>query len=140
MAKNLIPEIAKMLGVELGEEFEIKDKNDGLVSNETYEFSENALLYKNQRTDAYCLVSSTTLHSLLNGDYKIVKRPWKPKFEDSYYTFISIRGKWSVCVGWWENEPHCYALLEKGWIYRTREEAEAALPAVAAEMGVDYEL
>lgn len=27
-----------------------------------------------------------------------------------------------------------------GWIYRSQAEAEAALPAVAAEMGVRYEL
>ena len=33
-----------------------------------------------------------------------------------------------------------YALLDKGWVYRSKEEAEAALPAVAKEMGVEYEL
>lgn len=38
MAKNLIPEIAKMLGVELGEEFKIKGY-DGL----TYKLTDNGL-------------------------------------------------------------------------------------------------
>lgn len=33
-----------------------------------------------------------------------------------------------------------YALLDKGWIYRTKEEAEDALTKVAAEMGMEYEL
>lgn len=35
MSKNLIPEIAKMLGVELGEEFKIKGY-DGLTYKLTY--------------------------------------------------------------------------------------------------------
>ena len=41
------------------------------------------------------------------------------------------------CVGLCPNE---YALLDKGWVYRTCKEAQAALPKVAAEMGVEYEL
>lgn len=31
-------------------------------------------------------------------------------------------------------------LADKGWTYRTREEAEAALPGVAKELGVEHEL
>lgn len=42
-----------------------------------------------------------------------------------------------VLVGRFPNE---YALLDKGWVYRTKEEAEAALPKVATEIGVKYEL
>ena len=34
--------------------------------------------------------------------------------------------------------PRDCALLDKGWVFRTKEEAEAALPKVAAEMGVEY--
>lgn len=32
------------------------------------------------------------------------------------------------------------SLLDKGWVFRTREEAEDALPAVAKEIGVEYEI
>lgn len=38
------------------------------------------------------------------------------------------------------DSPNGYALLDKSWIYRTKAEAETALPAVAAEMEVQYEL
>ena len=38
MSKNLIPEIAKLLGVEVGEEFKVKDE-DGL----TYRFTDDGL-------------------------------------------------------------------------------------------------
>ena len=40
----------------------------------------------------------------------------------------------------WDAHPYERALLDKGWVYRTQEEAKSALPAVAKEMGVDYEL
>lgn len=135
MSKNLIPEIAKMLSIELGEEFKIKGF-DGL----TYKLTDNGLeltAVDGQKTKWF---DHGALNSLLKGKMEIVKLPWKPGFEDEFYTFTLVYGKWKVCVGWWENEPHYYALLDKGWIYRSRAEAEAALPKVAAEMGVEYEL
>ena len=64
----------------------------------------------------------------------------KPKKGDAYYTFEIFRGKWVVRSLWWTGAPCSYALLDKGWVYRSQAEAEAALPAVAAEMGVRYEL
>ena len=40
----------------------------------------------------------------------------------------------------WLDGPIDLALLGKGWVYRTEEEAAAALPKVAAEIGVEYKL
>lgn len=156
MAKNLIPEIAKMLGVELGEEFKVKDNTgtlDSIALNSVYAFIKQGYLEELRLTvstgEARPLympprplepISLKVFELLCRGKCEIIKLPWKPTLDDNYYTFKLVRGKWSVCVGWWENEPHCYALLEKGWIYRTKAEAEAALPAVAAELGVEYEI
>lgn len=81
------------------------------------------------------------LDSLLFGDTEIVKMPWKPKTGDTFYSFgLSNSNKWGVCMDWWVEEPCCYALLEKGWVYSKKDEALAALPKVAAEMGVEYEM
>ena len=133
MAKNLIPEICKMLGVELGEEFKIKGDNrtywfdlDGLHSGEYVAEDEDDAM----------------LHDLLCGEVEIVKLPWKPKKDETFYTFgiHATENKWVVVsVKWWDNVKNL-ALYKIGWIYRPQEEAEAALPAVAAEMGVRYEL
>ena len=132
---NLIPEIAKMLGVELGEEFEIKGReyifhfvDNGLIA---YRADGSVLPYKN------CLAHFMWL---INGEEEITKLPWKPKKGETYYTFELLSGKWVVHLLWWAGSPNGYALLEKGWVYRTKEAAEAALPTVAAEMGVKYEL
>lgn len=132
MAKNLILEICKMLSVELGEEFKVDRDDrtywldlDGLHSGECVAEDEDDAM----------------LHDLLCGEVEIVKLPWKPKEGEDYYTFIyDCYHKWCVWQQRWSNHPFDLALLEKGWVYRSREEAEAALPKVAAEMGVEYEL
>lgn len=131
MAKNLIPEIAKMLGVELGEEFKIKGYDptcwfdlDGLhFDGWVAEDEEDAML-----------------HNLLCGEAEIIKLPWKPKKGDVYFTFGLLGDKWVVRSLWWGGFPEEYALLSKGWMYRTEKEVQAALPTVAKELGVEYKL
>lgn len=135
MAKNLLPEIAKMLGVELGEEFKIKGY-EGL----TYKLTDNGLeltTVDGQKTKWF---DNGALNSLLKGKMEIVKLPWKPKKGETYYTFELLGGKWIVHLLWWSGSPNGYALLEKGWVYRSEKEAQAALPKVAAELGVEYKL
>ena len=134
---NLIPEIAKMLGVELGEEFKIKGY-DGL----TYKLTDNGLeltAVDGQKTKWF---DHGALNSLLKGKMEIVKLPWKPTLDERYWAF-TVRdrlGTWSVRPGIWGNHPIDIAMLNKGWVYRTKEEAQAALPKVATEIGVEYEL
>lgn len=136
MAKNLIPGIAKMLGVELGEKFEIKGYK-GLV----YKFVDDELIV-NSTDDKGCsgLTANMTLVSLLKGKREIVKLPWKPRKGDVYYSFALLGDTWVVRPLWCGDFPNEYALFDKGWVYRTKEEAEAALPAVAKELGVEYKL
>ena len=78
--------------------------------------------------------------ALVMGKDEIVKLPWKPKKGEDYYTFSGSDDIWRVSRQHWTCHPFDLAVLDKGWVYRTKEEAEAALPKVAAEMGVDYEL
>ena len=137
MSKNLIPEIAKMLGVEIGEEFKVdRYEYNGL----TFKFAENMLMSRSDLKGAEWGITYVILSELLGGDAEIVKIPWKPKKGDVYFTFELLGGKWVVRSFWWGGFPSEYALLDKGWVYRTREEAQAALPKVTAEIGVEYKL
>ena len=132
MSKNLIPEIAKMLGVELGEEFKVVSK-DG---------SERAcrLTYGGLRVCG-SNYSQRLLMDIVYGNVEIVKLPWKPKFGDRYFGFFEFNGKLQICrYDIWRGTIAEEAQYRCGWVFRIREEAEAALPAVAAEMGVEYEL
>lgn len=135
MTKNLIPGITKMLGVELGEEFKV-DKYDEM----TFKFAENMLVARADFKGAKWGITYVVLSELLGGNVEIVKIPWKPKKCDVYYTFGSFAQEWQVSRQIWTHHPFDLAVLDKGWVYRTEKEAQAALPAVAKELGVEYKL
>lgn len=136
MSKNLIPQIAQMLGVEVGEDFKIKG-----YTEQTYRFDADGLKARFDSCPKEGLsFANAMLGSLLAGTDEIVKLPWKPKKGETYFTFDRIGNKWSTNSYWWGDFPDEYALLDKGWIYRTEAEAQDALPKVAAEMGVEYEI
>ena len=138
MSKNLIPEICKMLGVAIGEEFKIKGYDEL-----TYKFASDGLkLTYDNDIEISDLTAKVAFVALLNGTDEIIKLPWKPKQDETFYTFgiHATETKWVVVsVKWWDNVKNL-ALYKIGWIYRSQAEAEAALPAVAAEIGVEYEL
>jgi hypothetical protein len=125
-----------MLGVELGEEFKIKGFN-----GVTYRFANDGLrLTPDDGPREFDTTANMALIDLLSGVAEIVKLPWKPKAGDEYYSFGCARKEWFVRIQQWTNHPLDLALLDKGWVYRSRAEAEAALPKVAKEMGVEYKL
>ena len=68
MSKNLMPEVAKLLGVEIGEEFEIKEL-------EGYFFFDKDNLYQGFRGLANAGAVSNTLNALINGKLTIIKQP-----------------------------------------------------------------
>lgn len=125
-----------MLGVELGKEFKIKGHEEL-----TYRFASDGLkLTYDNNIELSDIAAKVAFVALLTGKDEIVKLPWKPKAGDEYYSFGCARKEWFVRKEQWTNHPVDLAFLDKGWVYRSEEEAKAALPAVAAEMGVNYEL
>lgn len=136
MSKNLMPQIAEMLGIELGEEFKVE--GDKYFEQKTFYLTARGLKGKLDQCPEKEIPAMAVLDSLLFGDTKIIKLPWKPKERDIFYSFDFTYGKWGVKSDMWAGAPCDYALLGKGWVYRTRAEAEAALPAVAAELGVEF--
>lgn len=137
MAKNLIPEIAQMLGVEIGEEFQID-----IRSNDIFQITESGVWMRKGIDKEEWVEKPFEFVMLCNGDAKLIKLPWRPKKGEGYWTFNVFfgSGKWAVASFAWGDEVFDKAVLKAGWVYRTREEAKAALPKVAAEMGVEYVL
>lgn len=76
---NYIPEVAKMLGVEIGEEFKIKGR-DG-----TFKFNELYLKYKLH--DEWILATCAQ-SDLLNGKLKLIKIP-KPILTDKEKEYLT---------------------------------------------------
>nr|DAM97616.1 MAG TPA: hypothetical protein [Caudoviricetes sp.] len=137
MSKNLIPQIAEMLGLQLGEEFKVKG-----YDKVTYKFASDGLkLTYDNDIEISDLTAKVAFVALLNGTNEIVKLPWNPKIYDIYWTFKAAhRDVWCITDVHWTNNPNDAAAFKAGWVYRTRVEAEAALPKVAAEFDVKYRL
>lgn len=129
MAKNYMPKIAKMLGVEVGEIFKMTDYNS------LYRFTERGLEFKG--TAGWCL--SERIEWLLTGRNEILKLPWQPKEGDNYYHPASNFK--DIYYAGWGNTIFDIALKEAGMIFKTKEECEAALPELRkkylSETGAD---
>lgn len=156
MDKNLIPKIAKMLGVEIGEEFLLRDVATGFIcSKEIFIFMvedrckefNGEVRFKKKSDNGHQYSSSAysteIFQQLCEGRYEIVKiPPWKPKIGDYYWTFDKSNAstciRWTVGCFFWENSPFDICAFKNGWVFRTEDEAEEALPVVAKEMGVYY--
>lgn len=119
MAKNYMADVAKMLGVELGEEFKI----DG--SNLIYKFFENGLYF---RCIEGWLPAKYQFLDLIKGELEIVRLPWQPKIGNKYYC-PCLYFKY-VAHSYWENTSSEISLKEAGLVFRNKEECEAALPAL----------
>lgn len=145
MSKNIIPQIAEMLGIVLKEEFKVNIAEKDAI----FRITENGLEIKNQdSSDSIEDINQEwkTLPSsfvkLCTGEAKIVKLPFKPKQGDVYWTFYrsTFSDKWLVTSVTWTNTVTDIAKLKVGWCYRTEAEAKSALPEIAKEQGVGYEL
>lgn len=157
MSKNLIPEICKLLGVELGEEFKIKDNTgtlDSITLSSVYAFVKQDSLEGARLTvstgEARPLyvpprplkpIVLEVFELLCRGKCEVIRLPWRPKIYDTYWTFKAAHiNVWRITDARWTNNPNDVAALKEGWVFRTMEEAEEALPKVATELGVGYEI
>ena len=111
---NHMAEVAKMLGVELGEEFECSNgykyilKEDGIIEPKYKDsFSTNTF--------------SPALVALLNGEMVIKHKPWKPSKGDKYW-YISSNG--SADYYCWTGDTTDFLIYKLGNCYKTSQEAE----------------
>lgn len=80
MTKNLIPIIAKGLGVEIGEEFNVT----GYAKTIRFKFDETGLLWIDECEKIWAYTDVSTFFRLIDGDVEIIKRPFEPKTGDEY--------------------------------------------------------
>ena len=117
MAKNLIPEIAKMLGVEVGEEFIIQNAD----RKETVVLAMDGF-HVIQPNNVLSPDHGFLLSKVLQGLYEVKKIPWEPKHHEPYYR-PNIISK-TVGIELWSGATFSYALKALGMIYRTKKEAK----------------
>lgn len=113
---NYMSEVAKMLGVELGEEFTLKG------FDYTYKITENGLIC----TNAYGAVTekydNLLIKLLIGGHYTIKRKPLKPQYGN---LFFGIDKNGEVAEEMWNGCTLQLNLYKIGNCYKTRVEAEA---------------
>lgn len=89
---NLIPQIAEMLGLKLGEEFKVESRGGSkYICNFTME---GLFVHDSFLQDGSGSYDNELLAHIVCGDVKVIKLPWKPKENDIFYTFDFTYGKW----------------------------------------------
>lgn len=127
MAKNYMADVAKMLGVELEEEFEVVIPDETEHQPVRYQFNSNQFgCWETGGGNSGFHVHWDLLLMILCGEAYIKKLPWMPKLGEEYYVpYIKFE---IVMVTTWLDTPTDFAYKEAGMIFRTKEECEAALP------------
>lgn len=127
MSKNYMPEVARMLGVEIGEEFDIFNNEMEELVHGPYKIIDNAIV------DYVGCKTKNLLYGLLTGEYTLQKRPWRPKDGEEYWAVLT-----NGDVGWRyfrKGNANSLAFLYMGNCFPTEEAALAAVPEMLAKFG-----
>ena len=112
---NLMPEVAKLLGVEIGEKFIIENAEHNLqvvlVADGLHVTKDDFLGSSN----------SKLLQNVLCGLFEVKKLPWEPKYKEYYYCpSVTERRVFELL---WLDDTRDYALKALGMVYKTKKEA-----------------
>lgn len=127
MAKNLLPEIMKLLGLTEGERFHvIINKVENKMA--TFYFTDNNLVYViPNNDDEPLLASDRTVIGLIYGGYEVKKLPWVPRIGQDYWCVIPSSDPDYPRTALVTMNKSLFSMinLHLGNFYQTQEEAEA---------------
>ena len=132
---NYYKKIAEMLGVELGEEFRLKENKTKDIFRPRYKITqEEGLMYSVNGNE---FDRSVSLMSIINGSYSVVKLPWKPKDGDAYW-------KWATSIELaqfkhWNGASTDFACWKLGNCFKTSEEAQSKGKEIMEQIKKEYE-
>ncbi|MGL4687045.1 MAG: hypothetical protein ACRCVY_09870 [Commensalibacter sp.] len=120
--KNIMPEVAALLGVEIGEEFDIPQ---GIYN--PHKITEEGVFDSNGK------IKEHRMNRLLTGEWTIIKKPWKPKDGDCAY-YVDMKGGIHHTI-FASDYVFDHALIHSGNGFRTFEEAEANRETIMEKFG-----
>lgn len=132
---NYYKQIAEMLGVEIGEEFRLKENKTKDIFRPRYKITqEEGLMYSVNGNE---FDRSVSLMSIINGSFSVVKLPWKPKATDYYYYYSINR---EATIGrTWRGEAMDFMAWKLGNCFRTKEEARTKGKEIMEAIKKEYE-
>lgn len=126
MSKNYMTEVAKLLGVEVGEAFQVD--GDPSLKDCVFRFSDSDLQLSEVigDNDTWILANDSRLLGLLHGNLSISKLPWKPKINEEFYIPCIHYSESSMATRLrWRDDNADNKFYQFGLVCKTREEAIA---------------
>lgn len=135
---NYWKQFAEMLKLELEQEFLLTDVDGNTKGELIYKFTKDGLLCKSPTLVNWSKSSSGTILRLLNGDYKVATKPWKPKKGDiySYYINSTYFDGTNSCK--WTDEGLDLLLWKLGNCFKTEEEAKIKGKEIMDQIQKEY--
>ena len=121
MNKNYMQEVAKMLDVGIGEEFDLLDGNGEIVAYSPYKFTNDRIVDCDDDEMSYSM-----LWNLLTGEYTLQRHPWKPK-DGMMYWFVTPDDSVDFCY-FFKDKLNSIAMLNLGNCFPSKEVAEYNAP------------
>lgn len=124
MSKNHMAEVAKIFGVELGEPFKI---TSGIQDDyqSYYRFTENNCFETSyDGVEWKTTIAAVLLKHIFMGDIRIIKLPWKPKYDEEYY-IPSISNAFGYNKFYWRGDASDDKYYNLRLIFKSKEEAIA---------------
>lgn len=122
---NLMPKVAELLGLKLGEEFGVEGESF------KYRLTKDGAEYKTwDISGEKSLCNNSLLNALLTGKKKITKEPWKPIEGETYWSYSNMQLGKGWRVKWFKNRGTVDDSLraKANIMYPTREKALKDLP------------
>lgn len=133
---NYYKQFAEMLGLELGEEFNLICTEEETDEN-TYKITEDGMYYQGIQHDSWWCEPYKTLDSLLMGEVKVLPKPWKPKDCDSYWYYSDLFEK--PIETYWHYVCRDICFWKAGNCFRTEEEAFTKGKEIVEQIKKEYE-
>lgn len=130
---NYYKKIAEMLGVELNEEFSLKNNDDEILSSNYKITASDGLLFKWGNNWG----RSNRIIEIISGRLTIVKLPWKPKKGEEYWHYSEAWDEGIPCK--WEGGWFDLLLWKEGCCFKTKKEADTKGKAIVEQIKKEYE-
>lgn len=136
---NYYKQFAEMLGLELGQEFNITSADGERTCPSLYKIMEGGIFSRGAKdADGFWgLEQSYVIASLLIGALKAVPKPWKPKKGEKY--FIYEPGVVDDAYSFWADDDIDLCRWKCGNCFKTKEEANAKGKEIMEQIQKEYE-
>lgn len=132
-------QFAEMLGLELGQEFNITSADGERKSPSLYKIMEGGIFSRGTKDadGSWGLEQSHVIASLLIGALKAVPKPWKPKYGEQYWSYSLKINR--TCCNMFGEFIEDYAMWKSGNCFRTEEEAKTKGKEIMEKLVKEYE-